>query len=110
MRILIYVYLVPVYDARSLDTIPENYWTLPRYQDKMEEGSAVMALFTLSFYKTGEKSMAYPKYKDSLSFNIQSVILLNDPADRTNRNTDGYDDSLECINLTHTDWLKPVVD
>lgn len=99
---------MPVYDATSCDTIPEKYWMLPIYEKTMDKGSAVIALFTMSYYKTNEKSKAYHAYKDSLSFNIQSVILVNGPADRTNRNTGGYDDSLECINLTGVDWLKPV--
>lgn len=67
---------VPVFDGRSTFTLGD-YKALPRWTEEVPVGAAVFVTFTTHIYK---HKLHDNRQCDTVSFNIQEVVVLEEPS------------------------------
>lgn len=64
---------IPTYNGKQ-PFCPEDYWKLPNIDDKIENGTPVLVLFTTSTYEY--KGKAYNRQlRKSASMNVKAIVL-----------------------------------
>jgi hypothetical protein len=66
------IFPVPIYDGRTVDFDIKNFQWLPKYDNEVDEGALVMAMFTAGKYSSVAGD-------ERLSLNIQAVVAMHDP-------------------------------